>query len=161
MRPRHPRRGDDGAAAVEFALVCSLLFLMLFGTLQYGLYFNDSLNVRQGVRDAARQGVVEDFGTCSASTNSGKLLCTAKEHIGSLTGTTYVKVAVPSTGWAKGSALTVCAAVSSDGGVGLLPMPNDGWITSKTQMYIEQEAEKASWSNAQDSLPAGQDWSWC
>ena len=31
----------------------------------------------------------------------------------------------------------VCAMVRSEGGIGLLPMPNDGLITSKTQMSIE------------------------
>ena len=159
---RRRTRTEHGAAAVEFALVSSLLFMLLFGVIQYGLYFNDSLNVRQGVRDSARQGAVENFPTCSgASSNSAKLVCGTKAQIGAVTGTAYVKVSVPSSGWAKGQPLTVCAMVRSEGAIGLVPMPNSGWISSKTQMFIEQEKLKATWTNAADTLPSGQSWSWC
>lgn len=159
---RRRARSTSGAAAVEFALVSSLLFSMLFGVIQYGLYFNDSLNVRQGVRDTARQGAVENFPACSgASSNSAKLLCATKVQIGAVTGTPYVKVAAPSSGWAKGQPLTVCAVVRSEGALGLVPMPNGGWISSKTQMFIEQEKLKGAWTNAADTLPSGQTWNFC
>ena len=68
---------------------------------------------------------------------------------------------MPSSGWAKGQPLTVCAMIETEGAVGLLPMPNGGWISSKTQMFIEQEKLKANWTNSSDSLPSGQSWSWC
>lgn len=146
---------------MEFALVSMVFFLLLFGMIQYGLWFNDSLNVRQGVREAARQGVVENFQACGgASSNSGKLSCETKQQIGALTGPTYVRVSAPQ-GWAKGKPLTVCAMVKSDGGTGLLPMPNGGWIISETQMSIEQQALAGSWSDAAESLPSGADWNWC
>ncbi|HEY4790639.1 MAG TPA: TadE/TadG family type IV pilus assembly protein, partial [Actinomycetes bacterium] len=35
-----PSRGQDGAAAVEFALLLPLLVLLLFGFIQFGLAFN-------------------------------------------------------------------------------------------------------------------------
>ena len=94
-RGRARRRQDGGAAAVEFALVSSIFFMLLFGILQYGLYFNDALNTRQGVREGARRAVVEDFGFasgCTAGTNSARLLCSTKKEIGAVTGTTYAKV---------------------------------------------------------------------
>ena len=52
---------DRGAAAVEFALVSTLLFTVIFGILKYGLYFNDALSTRNGVREAVREGVVARF----------------------------------------------------------------------------------------------------
>ena len=55
-------RRDDGATAVEFALVVPILLLLVFGIIEYGLWFSDSLSTRQGVREAARQGVVANFG---------------------------------------------------------------------------------------------------
>jgi Flp pilus assembly protein TadG len=45
-------REDTGAAAVEFSLIAALLFLLIFGILQYGLAFNR----QQGLHAAAREG---------------------------------------------------------------------------------------------------------
>lgn len=159
---RGRRRTAAGAATVEFALVSIIFFLVLFGIIQYGLYFSDSLSTRQGVREAARQAVVENFAFqsgCSTGTNAKKLACSAAKGIGAITGDAKVKVV--SSPWQKGEPVTVCAMVKSDGGVGLLPMPDGGWIISKTQMSIEQESLKASWSDYADPLPAGVTWDWC
>ena len=158
---RAARRPADGAAAVEFAMVSGILFLVLFGIIQYGLYFNDSLNARQGVREAARRGVVKNFTGGSGATDMAKLKDIAGQQVNALTGTTYVMVK-PSSPWKKGSPLTVCAMIHSNGAVGLLPMPNGGWIVSKTQMSIEQDSPVASGATTSDTAPAGSPgWSWC
>lgn len=44
--------GERGASAVEFAIVASLLFMVLFGTVQFGMAFNRA----QGLEAAAREG---------------------------------------------------------------------------------------------------------
>lgn len=47
------RLGEErGASAVEFAIVSTILFLLLFGTIQFGMAFNRS----QGLQAAAREG---------------------------------------------------------------------------------------------------------
>lgn len=156
------RRVEDGAAAVEFALVATIFFLILFGIIQYGLYFNDALNTRQGVREAVRQGVVRNFAGGSGATDMAKLRDLTAKEVGAITGATYVKVVVPAGGWEKAKPLTVCAMVRSDGAIGLLPMPGGGWIRSKTQMSIEQAAAPVpTGSTSSDALPAGADWGWC
>lgn len=140
-----------------------VLFLVLFGIIQYGLFFNDSLNTRQGVREAARQGVVRQFASCgTAATDLDRLACNTKKEIGALTGPTYVKVITPAGGWAKAKPLTICAMVRSNGALGLLPMPNGGWILSKTQMSIEQATAPLPTGTAgADPLPSDASWSWC
>lgn len=45
-------REERGASAVEFAIVASLLFVVLFGTVQFGMAFNRA----QGLEAAAREG---------------------------------------------------------------------------------------------------------
>jgi hypothetical protein len=157
------RRDDTGASAVEFALVCPLLFLLLFGVLQYGLYFSDANSLRQGVREAARAAVVENFTYPGcAGTNTAKLICATKSQIGgTVTGSPEVKVYAPE-GWTKGKSLRVCAAFHSQGAAGLLPMPDGGNLRALTQMTIEQEASKASWADAVSAAdPSGGSWSWC
>jgi Flp pilus assembly pilin Flp len=53
-----PGRGEDGAAAVEFALLLPLLVLLLFGFIQFGLAFNTRIQATNAAREAARQAVV-------------------------------------------------------------------------------------------------------
>jgi hypothetical protein len=160
---RRRREDQQGAAAVEFALVVPILFLLMFGILQYGLWFFDTLGTRQGVREAARMGVVRNFPSCGTATNDmDKLRCETKRQIDAVTGTTYVRVVKPST-WQKGAPLVVCAMVKSNGGIGLLPLPSGGWITTKTQMSVEEDtAPVPTGSTSEDSLSGtGQSWTWC
>lgn len=159
------RRTESGASAVEFALVSTVLFLLVFGIIQYGLFFNDSLNTRQGVREAARQGVVQmplsnDCGTAGITWT--KLSCYVKNQIGAVTGNAKVHIVLPNGTWKKPNELLICAAVKSDGAFGILPMPAGGVITSKTAMSIEQDGSPPSGSPANaDPDPSGDNWAWC
>ncbi|GAC1414011.1 MAG: hypothetical protein NVSMB57_09570 [Actinomycetota bacterium] len=50
---RHNKSRDErGASAVEFAIVMSVLFMVLFGIVQFGLAYNRA----QGLEAAAREG---------------------------------------------------------------------------------------------------------
>jgi Flp pilus assembly protein TadG len=53
------RSEQDGAAAVEFALVLPILVLILFGIINFGVIFAQNLALGNGARQAARFGVVE------------------------------------------------------------------------------------------------------
>src|SRR5918999_4990271 len=52
------RRGQDGAAAVEFALLLPLLVLLLFGFIQFGIAFNTKIQATNAAREGARMAVV-------------------------------------------------------------------------------------------------------
>ena len=58
MGMRSRVREDDGAAAVEFALIAGVLFMLLFGMLQFGLAFWQVQNLRSATREAARVAAV-------------------------------------------------------------------------------------------------------
>jgi hypothetical protein len=51
-------RGQDGAAAVEFALLLPLLVLLLFGFIQFGIAFNTRIQATNAAREAARAAVI-------------------------------------------------------------------------------------------------------
>ena len=159
-------RGDSGAAAVEFALVVPVLLMILFGIMDYGLFFSNSLSVKQGGREAARQGVVANFGTSctmawsvAPSANLQKLGCTAVDRTGAVAGTTYVKIKLPD-GWAKNKPLVVCEMVKTNGLTGFVPMPGHGVTMTKVQMVIEQAGTVVE-TGGEQAAPVGQDWSWC
>lgn len=54
---RRRRLGEErGASAVEFAIIASLLFMILFGTIQFGIIFNRYQGLQAGGREGARLG---------------------------------------------------------------------------------------------------------
>lgn len=167
LRAAHRGERDRGATAVEFALVAPILLLLVFGIIEYGLWFSDSLATRQGVREAARQGVVANFGdgSCdlngaSGDANSLALMCTAQDRIGGITGDPAVKVMAPE-GWVRGKPLTVCSQLQVGIGTGIIPLPNDRIVRSEVTMSIEKTDPVVAFSGGEESAPDGADWSWC
>jgi Flp pilus assembly protein TadG len=156
------RRDSGGAGAVEFALVSVFVFPLLFGMIQYGLLFNDYLQVRQGVRQGARTGVVQTMPSCSGATTTGALIkCFTKTQVSPVTGPVTAYVDAPS-GWAKGKPLVVCAVVKSAGFGGLIPVPGNGYVKAKTQMVIEVDTPAGTGFPASDGTdPTGGSWTWC
>ncbi len=170
---------DHGAAAVEFALVAPLLFLLLFGIIDYGFLFADSISVRQGVRDGARAGVVARWGsaTCpapghaaGASANIRQLACTTAQGVQPLSGRVYVRIRVmnaagtaDTTSWTYGNTLRVCVMHKHDSFLPLVPIPNGGISRARVDMAIEQSTTPLQVEvGGSDTPPAGTDWtSWC
>jgi Flp pilus assembly protein TadG len=58
MSIRHKLRREEGAAAVEFALIVGLLAILVFGLLEYGLAFWQVQNLRAAAREGARVAAV-------------------------------------------------------------------------------------------------------
>jgi hypothetical protein len=52
------RRTDSGQTMVEFALAVTLLFLLLFGIIQWGFIFAARLAVRKAAAEGARQAII-------------------------------------------------------------------------------------------------------
>ncbi|GAA4103516.1 TadE family protein [Nocardioides kongjuensis] len=150
-----------GAAAVEFALVGGLLVLIVFGILQYGLYFDDSLNANQGVRETARMSVVGKTSSgCSTTLGWPGISCTVEKMVDRAPADTYVKISAPD-GWARGNVLQVCVLVRSRGDFGMLPMPNGGYVRASLRMSIEEDTTKPTGTGTAEAVPTGQSWGWC
>jgi hypothetical protein len=177
-RAGDPRR-DAGAAAVEFALVLPVLVLILFGIIDYGLYFGNALDTRAGVASATRQGVVNNFDTTCAApgafvagSDSGYLACMVEARTDPLAGKTYVMVILPTdptnptsneTGWYQGESVVVCEATVAIGVTGYVPLPKNGVIRVKLVSEIEQhptDATQLDPGGADATPPGGWD-SWC
>jgi hypothetical protein len=68
-RVRGRRADENGAAAVEFGLIAMILFTLLFGILQFGLWFWSWQTGAHAAREAARFAAVEP---CDDSGIAGK-----------------------------------------------------------------------------------------
>jgi Flp pilus assembly pilin Flp len=64
-------RDQDGAAAVEFALLLPLLVMLLFGFIQFGTAFNTRIQATNAAREGARMAVVGigDWGDIGGGTS--------------------------------------------------------------------------------------------
>ena len=51
-------QGEQGASAVEFAIIASLLFMVLFGTIQFGIIYNRYQGLQAAAREGARVGSI-------------------------------------------------------------------------------------------------------
>lgn len=65
LRPR--RRDDEGASAVEFALVVPLLLMIAFGIIAFGLVLFSQISATHAAREAVRQLAVNnpDLDSCT------------------------------------------------------------------------------------------------
>ena len=66
-------RGDEGAALVEFAFVMPLLFLLVFGIIEFGWAFRQNLDVRHGAREGTRLAAVNADPTNGEATQQERL----------------------------------------------------------------------------------------
>jgi hypothetical protein len=179
------RDGERGASLLEFALVAPILFTLLFGIVDFGLILHADIGIQQGVREAARQASVAEFGTtesCGASlTGSGattqmkKLVCLtkARSDAGSdlkvairfdpaSSGLTAAAAYPAGTGSPPvGNGIIVCAIRPMDSATGFFdPALGGRYIKSKAVMRIEKAAGTAQ-APVQETDPSGANWSWC
>jgi Flp pilus assembly protein TadG len=70
-------RQEHGAAAVEFAIVVSLLVVFVFGVMEYGIAFWQVQNLRSATREAARvaavRGNTSQISNAMVAASSGSL----------------------------------------------------------------------------------------
>jgi Flp pilus assembly protein TadG len=60
------RRSQRGAAAVEFALIMPILLMLVFGAIQYGIYFWSSQGGSDAARSASRSAATSEPIACDA-----------------------------------------------------------------------------------------------
>ncbi len=65
------RHDERGAAAVEFALLCIPLFLILLGTIEFGFALYAKQAVVSAAREGARAGIVQQTPKLSATAIQG------------------------------------------------------------------------------------------
>jgi hypothetical protein len=81
------RLGDErGASAVEFAIIASLLFMILFGTIQFGITFNRYQSLQSAGREGARLGSL-------TQTTRAQILDRVKESVSIIPATAFAGTA--------------------------------------------------------------------
>jgi Flp pilus assembly pilin Flp len=129
-----PGRGEEGAAAVEFALLLPLLVLLLFGFIQFGTAFNTRIQATNAAREAARMAVVgiDDWG----NVGGGRTFWQAVRERAGVGAISNCTVTTPNV---LGGTLTVSFNYPLDLEIPFLPSP-PSWQTgtARASMRIEQ-----------------------
>ena len=122
------RRSDErGASAVEFALVAPLLFLVMFGILQYGYHYWALETAAATAREAARHYAVGAGQTCT-QTEAQRRAGTAA--LGPVT------VSAPPSSPTVGQVITVTVSFQSLD-MHIFPLPDNGYVSESATARIE------------------------
>lgn len=112
-------RREEGVAAVEFALIAGLLALLLFGMMEYGLFFLQAQTLKAGAREGARQAAVGADLTAvkqAVSKGSGGAISSTSTAITmTVTGSTQTSCTTASGDDTQGKEVTVTIATGSGG----------------------------------------------
>lgn len=135
------RAHDEGAALVEFALVMPLLFLLIFGVIEFGWAYSQNLDVRHGARETGRLAAV-NFGTGAGTAQSDDLISEGCGRMDDFGGTT---VQLDEQGATPGSKFTVTVTRPLDTLTGFLDFALGG-ITLESTVSLRAE-QALTWSD--------------
>jgi len=166
LRRRSAHGRERGAAALEFALVLPLLLLLVLGGIDYGLFINDSMVVRDAARNAARAGAIGDFASqsdCDQPDPLDQVACSAVGGASGATGVPSVLVVGPDE-WVRGEPLVVCVELDERAKIGLVPMPSGGNVRVKVEFAVESVLPETvltplAQGRSGPTPPGG--WGWC
>ncbi len=138
---KRPRRSQDGAAAVEFALLTPILFLLIFGILQWGLYFWAAQGGANAAREAARRAAVGYPTTCA---DFESYVRDRIDALGDVDGAnitrTYANGPAPNVAskLETGDVVTVTVTFDAiDLNIPLVPYPANGTVTQSAEARVE------------------------
>ena len=142
---RTPATRDDGAVALEFALLLPFLMLIVFSGIQYGLYFWADQGSSDAARKAARLAAVGTYPDCTSFQNSIKAdIATLGDEAGATITRSYQSDAGVKRTAADGSDVLIgdYATVSVsfktlDFNFPFLPFIDNGTVTSTAQARVE------------------------
>ena len=155
-------------------MVIPLIMVILIGTVEFGLSLADLISVRQGTRDAARNAVVDNYGTVTAAdaactltgtvTNveSQKIMCNAKEEIDRDQTRVRIKVLFPDAGKTAppdDNSLQVCTEFLHRSPTGMFAfLLNNTVSNTQVTMRIEQDLTAV---DAEEETSLSGSWAWC
>lgn len=131
------RRDEQGAAALEFGLIMPVLLLLVFGIIQYGLYFWAMQGGNDVARDAARQAAVGSNPVC-ATFRSSLTSQLSGFSTGAPTITRVYDDSDPAAGVQVGEQVTVRVSFQSlNMHLPFIPMPNSGAVENTATARVE------------------------
>ncbi len=128
---RRRRRGERGASALEFGLVAPVVFLLLFGTLQYGYLYWSLQTASASAREAARLMAVNTQWSCAQN------WAVARARDAAAGGTPTVTINRSTATPIPIRTLVTVTVQMPTLDLHLFPMPNGGIVTQSATARVE------------------------
>jgi hypothetical protein len=120
------------------AIVIPILLLIVFGIIEFGFLFYRQIGINQGVREAARAAVVNNYAGTGCASPAQQIACLADNRSG-VSGThSWVHLEGGAGKNGVGDQITVCSDYPDQSITGLLNGFLPGHLTSKVTMRLEQ-----------------------
>lgn len=161
---------ERGSNLVEFAIIVPVLLMLVFGAIDFGLAYNNSLALRAGAQEGVRAAAVGTFGGVSTCSLSGiplgvtqdptrQLMCLTKSRIGLPANSTSLRVSFvdpagnPST-YDIGNYVRICARIPMQSATRLFSRLLDNRTQSvRAEMRIEQVANPPLLALGEPAVP--------
>lgn len=130
MRAWRVKRSERGAMAVETALIFPIIFAVMFGIIQYGIYFWGRSTAAASARESARQLAVGTDWACSRD-------LAAEKTNGAGAGAVVTRRYVNATNTAKIGDLVEVTVTARTLAPKFLPLPDGGAITEVATARVE------------------------
>jgi Flp pilus assembly protein TadG len=125
-------RSNSGQAMVEFALIVPILLVLMLAIFQFGVIFNDKVQVTNASRDAVRKAAVSR----TAANGVADAIAAAKASAPSLNKANMMVSVSPGQPWTVGQDLTV--TVTYPGHISILGIAVwSGLLTATTSVRVE------------------------
>jgi Flp pilus assembly protein TadG len=113
--------GQRGAAAIEFAIVLSVLIVLLFGIIEFSILLYDKAVITNASREGARAGIVFSNGSCLDQAQIAAVVNTyCANNLITFDGTTTGPITQTAGSCVTGTPLTVTVTYN----YGFLVLPN-------------------------------------
>jgi Flp pilus assembly protein TadG len=163
-----------GQALIELALVIPVLFLLVFGIIDFGVIFYNVSGMRAGLNSAGNEAAIGQFGSNSSCTLTGAgsasvddkdLMCLVHSLDGiNNDSTTRVDIVVGNTSsssYAVGSQVTICEEYAISSASGYLTSILSGHVATATQTVEVATANSSGLSSAQETALSSSSWGFC
>ena len=152
-RHRRRRDGQRGAVLVEFGLIALLLFTLIFGIVEFGWAYAQTLDVRHGAREGARLAAVNHANGTTPDTSQTQAIVTATcNRLDDNGQTRNVRIKITLNGSAIGDSVTVQIRSDLETLTGFFPFLENNELNSTVELRLEQKATYADTASVPGAL---------
>lgn len=148
------RQRQRGAVLAEFGIISVLLFTLIFGIVEYGWAYAQTLDVRHGAREGARLAAVNFPNNMTGDPQTAALVDALCDRMDDNNAARNVRVSITLNGASIGDSVTVQVRSDLEALTGFFPGLSNKKLNSTIVLRLEQDATYVNTASHPDALSA-------